>query len=108
MLDRKNSDFPIGIVDGVIDEIGIATCHQISHAVNDLAATGARNRIERPKRFQDRVPDPERGRRTVLLDVIGNVVEVGRGSLRQPVSHTSKRRNAAATSSSVANSLRLA
>src|SRR5438105_13905861 len=108
LLNRQDNDFLCSLVDRVIDEIAVSGRHEFADALDILGTTDRRKKCQALKRAQYRISHRERRGRITDMQILGNLCKVARRAWCEPQPHRSKRRKAASTSSSVANSRRFA
>src|SRR5271156_4310651 len=104
VLDGENNDLAGTSVQTIIDQIRIFSGHELAHAFNCLTPTGLRKQHKILQRIKDGGAYTQRSIWITLTDIIGNIDQVLRRSRREAKLHRSKRRNAASTSASLANS----
>src|SRR5579864_2552007 len=108
MLDVEDHDLFGGLIDSVVNEITISTGYEFAHAFRLLLSAHVRKKQEVLQARIDCRPHTLGGSRISGKDVIGNFDDVRGGARRKAQLHRSKRRNAASTSASLANSPRFA
>src|ERR1017187_9056092 len=108
MLDSEDDDFLSRLIDAVIDQIGIFAGDQLTHPFNGLRSTDLRKQdqiLQRMKNSRAHLPG---GARITRTDKVRDGRDILCRTRRKSELHRSKRRNAASTSSSVANWRRFA
>lgn len=76
MLDRKDHDLVEGIVDQVVDEIGVATCYELPDALGFLRPSNMRKAHKSPERFDNGRLHPQCCLRVSLTDMVGDGIEI--------------------------------
>src|SRR5215212_269207 len=108
VLDRQDDDLFRCLVEDIVDEIRITTCHELADTFGLLAPADQRKKSKSLERFEDRRADTPCGLRISLSYIVGNTVEVLYRLASKAKLHLSKRRNASSSSASLANSRRSA
>src|SRR4051794_39367773 len=96
------------LISPIVDEVGILPRDNLAYAVDFLFAPGVRKQQEILERLIDGGAHPNGGFWISFSKVVGDFGKVPAGTACKAKLHRSKRRNAASTSASVANSPRLA
>jgi len=108
MLDSKDHDLVVRSIDTVVHEVGISSNDKLSDALDLLPPAQLREKHKVLQRTENDCSHANRSVRISLMNVVGNLSKIVGRAPRKPKLHRSKRRNAASTSASLANSRRLA
>ena len=108
MLDGEDDDFVSGHIDLLVNEVGIPPSDEFTALLYCLWSADLWKQNQILERMENSRARLLRSRRIVSADIVADGSEVLRSTRREPELHRSKRRNAASTSSSVANSRRCA
>jgi hypothetical protein len=108
MLNGENDDFLPCLIVCIIDEVRISSGDEFTHALHRLCSADLRKQDQILQRTKNGGAHMLCGVRIARIEVVGNRDKVLCRARRKSKLHRSKRRNAAATSSSVANWRRFA
>jgi hypothetical protein len=108
VLKREDHNLLRSLVDCIIDQIAVFGCNEFADAFDILGTTDRREERQILQGAQYSTPYRERRGSITGMQILGDFYKIARRARREPQLHRSKRRNAASTSSSVANSRRFA
>src|SRR6266853_1466979 len=108
MLHIEDDDLVGAFIDHIINDVRVGTGHELAHPLGLLQPSYTREQNQILQACIDRSPHAHGSRWVMVADIAGNGGNIFGCSPREAELHGSKRRNAASTSASVANSRRLA